>query len=217
MMRVIIVGCGRVGSGLSYSLEVEQHDLTVIDHDPRAFDRLGKGFRGTSIVGNALDRAVLESANIRNADALAAVTGNDEVNAVVARLALRRLRVPKVVARMYEPRQADLYRRLGVLTISPVEWGITQLSHLLTSTDLAPITSIGNGQVQLLETTVSSAMSGKKAGELEIPGEARVVSVQRGARTFLGDRNTPMETGDVVSIAVVQGSENRLQQLLGLE
>ncbi|MFZ0015246.1 MAG: TrkA family potassium uptake protein [Acidimicrobiia bacterium] len=216
-MRALIVGCGRVGSGLAYALEVEQHDVTVIDDDPRSIDRLGKGFRGTSIVGDALDSDVLQTAGVDRVDALAAITGNDEVNAVVARLALRRFRVPRVVARMYEPRQADLYRRLGVLTISPVEWGIARLSHLLTSSDVAPITSIGSGRVHLLEITISSGMSGKRAGELEIPGEIRVVSVQRGGRTFLSDRNTPLEHGDLVSIAVVQGSESRLQQLLGLE
>lgn len=216
-MRALIVGCGRVGSGLAYAMEIEHHDVTVIDTDPRAVERLGKGFRGTSIVGDALDREVLRLGGVEHVDALAAITGNDEVNAVVARLALRRFRVPMVVARMYEPRQADLYRRLGVLTISPVEWGITRLSHLLTSSGVAPIASMGSGRVHLLETTISSGMSGKRAGELEIPGETRVVSVQRGGRTFLSDRNTPLEQGDLVAIAVVQGSEGRLQQLLGLE
>lgn len=215
-MKVIVVGCGRVGSGLAGALEIDRHDVTVIDREPKAIGRLGKGFAGQSIVGNALDRDVLEEAGITETDALAAVTGSDEINAVVSRLAARRFRVPRVVSRMYEPRQADLYSRLGVLTISPVEWGITRVAQLLTLSDLAPITSIG-GRVHLVEATIAPSLSGRRAGELEVPGEARVISVTRSGRTFLGDRATLLESGDVVAIAVTQGSESRVQQLLGVE
>jgi len=215
-MKVIVIGCGRVGSGLVGLLDIDRHDVTVVDLEPKAIGRLGKGFGGRSLVGNALDHDVLEEAGIAEADALAAVTGSDEVNAVVSRLALRRFRVPRVVARMYEPRQADLYGRLGVLTISPVEWGITRVAHLLTLSDLAPIASFG-GRVHLLEATISPTLAGRRAGELEVPGEARVISVTRSGRTFLGDRATALETGDVVAVAVAQGSETRLQQLLGVE
>lgn len=215
-MKVIVIGCGRVGSGLVRLLEIDRHDVTVVDLEPKAIGRLGKTFGGRSLVGNALDRDILEEAGIAETDALAAVTGSDEVNAVVSRLALRRFRVPRVVGRMYEPRQADLYGRLGVLTISPVEWGITRLAHLLTLSDLAPITSFG-GRVHLLEATISPTLAGRRAGELEVPGEARVISVTRSGRTFLGDRATALEAGDVVAVAVTQGSETRLQQLLGVE
>lgn len=215
-MKVIVVGCGRVGSGLASALEIDRHEITVIDREPKAIGRLGKGFAGRSILGNALDRDVLEEAGIVETDALAAVTGSDEINAVVSRLAARRFRVPRVVSRMYEPRQADLYGRLGVLTISPVEWGITRVAQLLTLSDLAPITSIG-GRVHLVEVTIPPGLSGRRAGELEVPGEARVISVTRSGRTFLGDRATLLERGDVIAIAVTQGSETRVQQLLGVE
>lgn len=215
-MKVIVVGCGRVGSGLAGILGIDRHDVTVVDLEQKAIGRLGKGFAGRSIVGNALDRDVLEEAGITETDALAAVTGSDEINAVLSRLASRRFRVPRVVARMYEPRQADLYSRLGVLTISPVEWGITRVAQLLTLSDLAPITSIGS-RVHLVEATIAPSLSGRPAGELEVPGEARVVAVTRSGRTFLGDRATLMQSGDVVTIAVIQGSETRVQQLLGVE
>ena len=215
-MKVLVVGCGRVGSGLAASLEIDSHAVTVIDREPKAMARLSRGFAGRSVVGNALDRDVLEQAGIGEADALAAVTGSDEINAVVSRLASRRFRVPRVVSRMYEPRQADLYGRLGVLTISPVEWGVTRVAQLLTLSDLAPIVSIG-GRVNLVEATIAPSLAGRRAGELEVPGEARVISVTRSGRTFLGDRATLLESGDVVAVAVTQGSETRLQQLLGVQ
>jgi len=216
-MRVIVLGCGRVGSGLAIRLEVDHHEVTVIDHDLKAISRLGKSFHGRPLVGNALDRDMLIDAGVTRADALAAVTGSDEINAVVARLALGRFRVPRVVARMYEPRQAELYSRLGLLTISPVDWGITRLAQLLILRDVAHVTALGGGRVQLLETTVSPTMAGKKADELEIAGETRVVSVTRAGRAFLGDRNTLLERGDLVTIAVAHGAEARLQHLLGVE
>jgi trk system potassium uptake protein TrkA len=215
-VKVLVVGCGRVGSGLAANLQIDRHDVTVIDREPKAVGRLAKGFAGLTVVGNALDRDVLEQAGIGEADALAAVTGSDEINAVVSRLASRRFRVPRVVSRMYEPRQADLYGRLGVLTISPVEWGITRVAQLLTLSDLAPIISIG-GRVNLVEATIAPSLAGRRAGELEVPGEARVISVTRSGRTFLGDRATLLESGDVVAVAVTQGSETRLQQLLGVQ
>jgi trk system potassium uptake protein TrkA len=215
-VKVLVVGCGRVGSGLAASLEIDGHDVTVVDRESKAIGRLSKGFAGMSVVGNALDRDVLEQAGISEADALAAVTGSDEINAVVSRLASRRFRVPRVVSRMYEPRQADLYGRLGVLTISPVEWGITRVAQLLTLSDLAPIVSIG-GRVNLVEATISPSLAGRRADELEVPGEARVISVTRSGRTFLGDRATLLETGDVIAVAVTQGSETRLEQLFGVQ
>ena len=215
-MKVLVVGCGRVGSGLAASLEIDGHDVTVIDREPKALGRLSKGFAGRSVVGNALDRDVLEQAGINEADALTAVTGSDEINAIVSRLASRRFRVPRVVSRMYEPRQADLYGRLGILTISPVEWGITRVAQLLTLSDLAPIVSIG-GRVNLVEATIAPSLAGRRAEELEVPGETRVISVTRSGRTFLGDRATLLESGDVVAVAVTQGSETRLQQLLGVQ
>jgi trk system potassium uptake protein len=216
-MNVVVIGCGRVGSGLAYRLGIDRHEVTVIDNNPTTLARLGPGFTGRSLVGDGLDRATLEDAGVAEADALAAVTGKDEVNAVVARLAVLRYRVPRVVARMYEPRQADLYSRLGVLTISPVEWGIARLGNLLTMRDISPLTSIGGGGAHLLEAEIPSGLAGRHARELEIPGESRIVSVTRAGRTFLADRATVLEAGDMVAIAVASGAETRLQQLLGGE
>jgi len=214
-MRILVLGCGRVGSGLGYRLEVDRHDVTVIDRDRNAISRLGRGFSGRALVGDALSRATLEDGGIAEVDALAAVTGSDEVNAVVARLASSRYRVPRVVARMYEPRQAHLYGRLGALTISPVEWGVTRLASLLTQSELAEVTAIGGGAVLIMEITVSSSIAGKSAGELEIPGETKLVTITRAGRSFFGDPGVVLETGDLVGIAVSRGAEERLQTLLG--
>lgn len=214
-MRVIVIGCGRVGSGLAHHLALEGHSVTVVDSDPAAFDRLPAGFSGEQIVGFGIDRKVLSTAGIERTEALAAVTGNDEVNSVVARAAVVRFRVPRVVARMYDPRQADLYRRLGVVTISPVVWGIGRLSEALQARDVATVFSLGGGQVDLNQVTVPARLDGRPCRELEVPGELAVTAVSRGGRTFIPDGNSPMHTGDIVYLVVATGAASRLEELIG--
>lgn len=215
-MRIIVIGCGRVGSGLAYRMQSDVNEVTVVDRDPAAFERLGPGFHGRSLVGTALERDLLVRAGIEDADSLASVTGSDEINAVVSRLAARRFRVPRVVARMYDPRQAELYARLGVLTISPVEWGVSRLGHLIGLRDVSQIAALGGGQLQIVEAAVPPLLAGREAKELEIPGETRVVALTRSGKTFLVDRRTTLQGGDLVAVAVARGAEAALENLLSL-
>src|SRR3990170_4359428 len=131
-MRIIVVGCGRNGAGLAQHLSLRGHIVTVVDKDPVAFERLGAAFKGRTVVGVGFDRDVLHHAGIEKADGLAAVTSSDEVNVVAARLAREVFRVPRVVARVYDPRKAEIYQRLVVQTISPVALGTHRLAELLT-------------------------------------------------------------------------------------
>lgn len=214
-MRVVIVGCGRVGAGLAGSLAIDGNDVVVIDGDPSAFDRLPVGFAGRTIQGVGIDRAVLEEAGIGLADALAAVTGSDETNSVVARMALTRFRVPRVVARMYDPRQANLYRRLGTLAISPVEWGISRLNELLTARETASILSLGGGQVDITQVAATPQVAGRACREIEVTGEIQVIAITRGARTFIPAGTTQVVSGDTLYLAVTVGAVGRLEELIG--
>jgi trk system potassium uptake protein TrkA len=214
-MRHVIAGCGRVGAALASRLALDGHDVAVIDRDPRALGRLGPTFTGRSIEAMALDKDALLEAGIEHADALAAVTGSDEVNAVLSRAAKRLFRVPRVVARMYEPRTAEVYRRLGVQTISPVAWAVSRLTELMVLVDVAAVTTLGAGQVDLVEAVAPPLLDNRPIGELEIPGEVRAASVTRAGRTFVPDAATRLHRGDIVSLAVAGGSAERLERLLG--
>ncbi len=214
-MNVVIVGCGRVGSALAGRLHLDGHAVSVIDSRPEAFARLGPNFSGTRIVGMGLDRSALLAAGIESADSLAAVTGADAVNAVVARVAARRFRVPRVVARLYDPQAAEVYRRLGVHTISPVAWAVGRLAEVLVLVDFATITSLGAGQVDLIESAVPALLNGRPIMEIESPGEIRVAAITRGGRTFVPDPGSHLATGDVVALAVAGGGTERLEALLG--
>jgi trk system potassium uptake protein TrkA len=118
-MHVVILGCGRVGAMLASLLENESHTVSIIDRDPEAFRRLGWGFGGTTILGIGIDEDILKKAGIERAGAFAATTNGDNTNIMSAQIAKVKFKVPRVIARIYDPLRADAYRELGIDTISP--------------------------------------------------------------------------------------------------
>lgn len=126
-MKVVIVGTGRVGSAIATEIESEGHDVSVIDENEDAFDRLGKGFKGRKFVGVGLDIDVLTSAGLADADVCVASTDGDNTNVVVAQIAIKRFKVPCVVARVFDPLRAEFYRELGVRTLSPTATTIDEM------------------------------------------------------------------------------------------
>lgn len=215
-MKIIVVGCGRMGSGLARSLSLNGHAVTVVARDPAQLERLGAGFKGRMVTGVEFDRNVLLEAGIQRIDGLAAVTASDEVNVVTARMASQLFRVPRVVARLYDPRKAEIYQRLGVQTIDPTTWGIHRISELLGYSTLEPVLSLGAGGVDLLELEAPPLLVGRTVKDLEIPEEIRIVAISRGGKTFLPTLGTVFQGGDVVHLAVNGGALSRLHSLLGL-
>ncbi|MGE3537513.1 MAG: TrkA family potassium uptake protein [Candidatus Tectimicrobiota bacterium] len=213
-MQFIVIGCGRVGTGLTRDLTQRGHDVTVVDKDPAAFTRLGS--RGTvqRVTGTCFDREVLGQAGIGHADGLAAVTGSDETNLVVARLARLVFRVPRVVARLYEPRKAEVYRQLGVETITPLVWGIQRLAELLCYSRLHTVLSLGSGAVDLVEVELPVLLVGRTVSEVTLSGEIQVAAISRGGRTWLPTLGTVLQEGDVLHLVVLATSMERLKTLL---
>jgi Trk K+ transport system NAD-binding subunit len=189
--------------------------VTVVDVDPSAFERLGPAFGGTTVRGSGLDRDVLLSAGAPHAAALAAVTGDDDVNAVVARAARTELGVPRVVARLYDPAKAEAYDKLGVRTVCPVAWGTRRIGELLTATDVTPIESLGTGDVDLVECRVPALLAGRPLSELSVPGEIEPVALTRHGRTRLANPRDRLEVGDLVHLVVAALSMDGLEVLLG--
>jgi len=215
-MKIMIIGCGRMGAGLAQTLNLGGHGVTVVDKDPTAFERLGPAFKGQTVVGIGFDRDVLLRAGIERADGLAAVTASDEANVVAARLASQVFRVPRVVARLYDPRKAEIYRRLGLQTISPITWGVHQIADLLSYSPLDVVLSLGSGEVDLVEVEIPLLLVGRTVNELTAPGEIQVVAISRGGMTFLPTRGTVFQAGDLIHLAVLAASADRLKALLAL-
>ncbi len=117
-MRFLIMGCGRVGSGLARSLTDEGHDVTIMDVRQDAFRRLTAQFRGNAIIGDGLDSAALQRAGIENADVFVSVTQGDNRNLMAAQVAKHIFKVPRAIARVYDDSRADIFRELGLETLS---------------------------------------------------------------------------------------------------
>ena len=216
-MKVIIVGCGRIGSGLAQYLYKNGHAVTVIDSNPEAFEMLPPSFKGKTAVGVGFDRDVLLNAGIEKTDAIVAVTDSDETNAMIARLANRFFRVPKVVARLYDHRKAEIYKRFGLQTVDPTDWGINRIMDLISYSQLSTLKSIGNGGVEILEIEIPLLLVGRKVSELAVPGEIQVSAITRENKTFLPTLGAEFQPRDVVTLAVATASGQHLKRLLGLE
>jgi trk system potassium uptake protein TrkA len=212
-MRILVIGCGRVGSALAARLVAEGHDVHVIDRNAKARRLLPSAFDGEFIVGNGYSRLRLEGAGIEHADALIAVTSGDNSNIVAARIAKEVYRVPVVIARIYDPRRAEIYRDLGIPTVASVRWTVGRVYEMLLHRHLAVAHSFGSGETQLVSSALPPYMTGRPFNDLEIDGSIRVVEVTRAGRSFIPERNALAQERDLVTFAV---SADALGQLRGI-
>lgn len=215
-MKLIVIGCGRMGAGLAQTLQSRGHNVVVVDVDGAAFERLGAAFKGRTLVGVGFDRDTLMQAGIERADGLAALTASDEANVVIARVASQMFHVPRVVARVYDPRKAEIYHRLGLQTINPAMWGINRVAELLVHTTFDTVLTLGDGKVDIVETEVPTLLVGRTVNELTVPNEAQVIAISRDGQTFLPTLGTVFQHSDVVHLAVLSVSTERLKRLLGV-
>ncbi len=214
-MNIVIIGCGRMGSGLADALSRSQHDVTVVDTNQDVLHRMDPGSGVQVIIGDALEKESLIKAGIKRADGLAAVTGSDAINVVVARVARQIFHVPNVVARTHDPQNAEIYRRLGIQTVTNVTLGISRLLELLTFSHLDVIHTLGNGEVGIVKIEVPSLLIGHSILHVTIPGEIQVIAITRDGKTSLPSTGTIFQKKDVVHVCVEEHSVERLKRLLG--
>jgi len=213
-MKFIIVGCGRTGAGLAQTLLLRGHQTAVVDFRAEAFGRLGAAFNGQTYCGDGMDREMLLLAGIERADGIAAVTNSDEVNVVTARAARQFFRVPRVVARIYDPRKAEIYRRLGLQTISTTTWGVNRAADLLTFAEWNVVASLGNGQADIVEMEIPPHLNGKAASQLTASGELSVIAISRAGTMLLSAPDMVFRSGDIAYVAVLSASAEHLKTLM---
>ena len=216
-MRIIIMGCGRVGEQLCQLMVDEGHQVAVIDYNPDALARLGPKFRGRKVVGVGFDREVLIEAGIEQAEAFAATSSSDNANIVAARIARQVFRVPRVVARLYDPRRAEIYARLGLLTISSTTWGAERIRELILHADLDPTMTFGNGEVCIVAVEVPSQLIGRLVRNVNISGEINVVTITRQGKAFIPLLGAEFQPEDVVHVAILSSAMDRFKAMLGFE
>lgn len=216
-MKVIIVGCGRLGSDLAYRLFRRGHEVSVIDPVAAALSNLPGDFEGRLNEGDALDQDVLHRAGIETADAIAAVTNSDAMNIVVGHLARTVYGVPNVVVRNYDPSTREIIEAFDLQLISSIGWGSQRLEEMIAHKEARTVFSAGNGEIEIYEYTITPEWNDRKLSELLDPQQVRAVSLARAGKAFLPDDDTVLKRGDVLLIsATFEGAEN-VCNLLGLQ
>ncbi len=213
-MHVIVVGCGRVGSSLAVQLTQAGHTVAIIDRHPDAFNRLPADFSGQTISGVGFDRDRLIEAGVEHCDALAAVTSGDNSNVLIARVARETFGIEHVVARIYDPRRAAIYERLGIATVATVAWTTTRVLRKLVP-DAESVEWIDpSAGVCLVERTLGAGWAGHRVLELEEGAPVRVMAIARLGKTQLPSATVVAQDGDTIYLAVQGDSMHLLESLV---
>lgn len=213
-MRVIVIGCGRVGSNLASILSIERHDVVVIDNNPQSFRRLSREFNGRMLTGVGFDRDILQKADVEGANALAATTDSDNVNIVSAVTAKDVFHVPHVVARIYDPTVAQIYRREGIPTVTPTSWAANTMKTMVTNPGLTAVATLGSGEVEFVAFEVTKALAGRPVQDFVLPGESLISTVVRRGQAMLVGPEARLEIEDQVYITVVVSAIPKLEKML---
>jgi trk system potassium uptake protein TrkA len=213
-MHVIVLGSGRIGAALATRLDEENHTVSIVDRDREAFRRLPERFTGRAVLGSGYDREILENAGIREANAVAAVMYGDNSNIVAARIARETYEVPRVVARIKDPRRAEIYQRLGIPTVAMVTWTTDQVMRRLFSDDTATDWTDASGQLSLVERDLPDAWAGRKLDELDGGDRFRLVAVSRAGTARLAGPGMVGQEGDLLHLMVRSEAEPALELML---
>ncbi|PRW65064.1 potassium channel family protein [Actinopolyspora mortivallis] len=205
-MHVVIMGCGRVGASLAAALQRLDHTVAVVDKDPESFHRLSRHFHGSHVTGNGFDRQVLVEAGIERAGAFAAVSNGDNSNIVSARVARETFGVDHVVARIYDPKRAEVYQRLGIPTVATVPWTTDRFLRMLLPEGVATDWRDPSGSVAVLRLPLHEGWVGKRVLDLETALGCRVAFVMRFGNGVLARPHTVIQADDTVYVAALSGT-----------
>jgi trk system potassium uptake protein TrkA len=201
-MNVMIIGCGRVGSQLALLLSQEGHNVTIIDKKPDAFKRLGGTFNGITATGTGFDEALLKELRIDKQDAFVTVTSGDNTNLMASQIAKKMFKVPRVIARVYDPTRAEIYRKLGLDIISGTMLVAAMIRDKIIENRFTSYL-VETGELGVIEIIVGDDLKGKRSGELNMPDEFRIIVIERKKRVIIPEPDMRLELGDKV-IGVVR-------------
>jgi trk system potassium uptake protein TrkA len=209
-VHIVIMGCGRVGSTLAHILEDRGTTVAVVDRDPEAFRRLRPAFKGERVTGIGFDREVLSRAGIERADGFAAVSSGDNSNIIAARVARETFGVRQVAARIYDPRRAEVYERLGIPTVATVRWTADQMLRKLLPEGSEPLWRDATGKVVLTQVSVSPSWLGEPVKALEASAGTRIAYIDRLGEAIVPLPGTMLQEGDVVHVIALESEIDRI-------
>jgi trk system potassium uptake protein TrkA len=201
-VHIVIMGCGRVGASLAHNLARLEHSIAIIDQDHLAFRRLGENFSAKQVTGIGFDRETLIEAGIEQASAFAAVSSGDNSNIIAARVARETFGVSRVVARIYDPKRAEVYERLGIPTVATVPWTAGRLLKSVLGEATAEAWRDPSGTVAMLHVTPHEGWVGHSLTEFEAATGARVGLITRFGIGELPVASTLIQSGDSLHVLV---------------
>ena len=201
-MRYLIVGCGRVGSTLAKRLAREGHDVTVVDENSSAFRRVGRDFPGKLVLGTGIDVDVLRRAGAESADGFAAVTQGDNRNIMAALIAQQHFKIPRVVARIYDPERSSMYRDFGIATVCPTTVGARLMGGALMEDQFSSLL-FDQADAEIVEQSVGSGAAGKLVRDVTQPEKSQLALIVRANQSIIPAPDITLEQGDRV-VAVVR-------------
>ena len=201
-VHFVVMGCGRVGARLAHDVEARGHSVAVIDMNPDSFRRLGPDFAGRTVPGIGFDRDTLAQAGIEEAYAFAAVSSGDNSNIIAARVARETYQVARVVARIYDPGRAEVYRRLGIATVATVPWTSREIIAELLPTDSQALWTDEASRVAMIELAPDKGWLGREVSRLEEVALVRVAYLTRLGHAVVPRANTVLQDGDRVFVVV---------------
>ena len=204
-----------MGSELAKLLSGEGHDVVVIDKNPSAFERLGGTFNGLTLVGNGFSLNLLKQAGIEKAGVFCAVTNGDNTNLVSAQVAKKIFNVPKVIARVYDPQRAHIYKALGLDIISGTILFAAMLRDKIIESRFSSYL-IETKDLGVIEIEVKNNLVGKTIQDINIPGEFLVVAIRRLQDVIIPEPHTTAKAKDVLMAAVKVASLSRVKEKFNL-
>jgi trk system potassium uptake protein len=217
-MFVVVVGGGKVGANVARTLLGMRHEVVLVEQDRQRYPSLEEEFEHRAVLGDGTEMFVLEQAGIkRPPDVLVAVTGDDEDNLVICQLAREAYGVPKVVARVNDPRNQQHFDLLGITpTVSATSMVMALIQHEVPEHELVHLLELRKENLEIVEVEVAAGATaaGKRIEQLRLPATARLISVMRNAKAEIAVGSTELQPGDQVLAILEPGSEEELKQLL---
>lgn len=210
------MGAGRVGVTLAETLEAYGHSVGIIDQNPDAFRRLSADFEGRRVTGLGFDRDALVQAGIEEARAFAAVSSGDNSNVIAARVARETFGVSDVVARIYDPRRAAVYQRLGVTTVATVRWTADQVLRRMIPAGPASEFRDASGVVSLCEMDTHAGWTGRSVREVQQLSGSRVAYLSRLGEGYIPHPDDLLQQHDALHVLVATDRINEVQRVLAV-
>lgn len=215
-MKVLVIGCGRLGQGVFWQLRSLNHDVIMIENEQVDIQQFSKKASDAVIIGPLFAQDTLKRAGIERCDAVIACTPSDETNAVLARVAQQTYRVPKVIARLYDPLKAGMYAAFGIQTLATTLWGVQRATELLTYSHLDSVYELNHGEVRIVTVQVPQFWCGKNVAQFNVGSEIQVVSIQRNNQAFIPEGTTVLLEGDELYVVVNEFASQQLEAMLGM-